>query len=412
MRPAGFSRLSNSSFVMGLVVALGLAPVSFTMAHAQRAGGSRQVHAARPNAIAATVTCGSGTNNWTGGAGDNQWTTATNWSTGAVPISTDKVCIPSTATSAITIGILASANQTIASLDSGGPLALTTGPLTISGTATFAANLTLTGTLTLNSTSSMTTLAESGSGTLANGSTLTLSGLLTWSGGTISGTGTTNANGGMALSGEPFLSGQTVNNTGTASWSGSVFLMENGAVFNNQTGATWNHGNDSAIQFEGGTTPVFNNAGTFEKTGGTSSTGGGINAAITFNNTGTVADNSGTLFLTNVGVCGGTCAGSWTVASGATLQLGSGSTAAAVSGPISGAGTVQFATGTVNYTGTYNVTGGTQATEGIANFASPATLTSVGPINVGNGTLNFVTGKTITTTSLTQTEGTLRAPIH
>ncbi|HTW56504.1 MAG TPA: choice-of-anchor D domain-containing protein, partial [Terriglobales bacterium] len=150
-----------------------------------------------------------------------------------------------------------------------------------------------------------------------------------------------------------------------------------------------------------------NNAGTFEKTGGTTSTGGGVSTSITFNNTGTVTDSSGILYVSNVGVCGGTCAGSWSVGSGATLELGGGTTAAGVSGTISGAGTVQFTTGTVNYTGTYDVTGGTQATQGTANFNSPAKLTSVGPINISYGTLNFATGKTITTTSLTQSGGTL-----
>jgi hypothetical protein len=407
MRPkAGLFRLRNSRFVMGLIAALGFAPVTFTMAHAQRAAASQQAHAVRTNGIAPTVTCGSGTNNWKGTAGDNQWTTATNWSSGAVPISTDSVCIASTFTTAITVGSLASANQTIASLDSGGPITLTAGPLTITGTATFAAALNLTGALTLNGTGSMTTLTVSGNPTLTNNGTLTVSGLLTWSGGTESGTGTTNANGGMTLSGEPFLSGVTLNNTGTATWNGIAFLMENGAVFNNKAGATWNHENDSPIQFEGGTTPVFNNAGTFEKTGGTGSGGGGINSAITFNNTGTVTDSSGTLFISDIGVCSGTCAGFWSVVSGATLELGSGSTAA-ISGPITGAGTVVFTTGTVNYTGKYDVTGGTQVTNGVANFNAPATVTSVGPITVGNGTLNFVTGKTITVTALTQSAGTL-----
>jgi hypothetical protein len=401
---AGLFRLRNSYFVVGLI-ALGFAPASFTMAHAQRAAASRQAHVARPN-VAPTVTCGSGTN-WTGGAGDNQWTTAGNWSTGAVPTSTNNVCIASTFTSTITIGSLASGNQTIASLDTGAPIAFATGPLTITGAATFGdLNIKGSGTITLNGTSSTTTLEQS-SGTLTNNSTLTVSGLLTWSGGTESGTGTTNANGGMALSSEPFLSGVTLNNTGTASWTGIAFLMENGAVFNNVSGATWNHQSDSLIQFEGGTIPVFNNAGTFEKTGGTSTSGGGVSNSITFNNTGTVTDNSGILSISNVGVCSGTCAGSWSVASGTTLELGGGATAAAVSGPISGAGTVVFTVGTVNYTGTYNVTGGTQTTSGTVNFNSPAALTSVGPINVSNGTLNFVTGKTITTSSITQSAGTL-----
>ncbi|HTW57606.1 MAG TPA: hypothetical protein VMD99_05740, partial [Terriglobales bacterium] len=295
MHQAGGFRL-NSFAILIVIAALGFAPGFLKLAHAQRSASSRHLNAAHTaqQRNAPAVTCGSGTDNWTGTAGDNQWTTATNWSTGAVPVSTSSVCIASTFTSTITIGTLATTNQTIASLDSGAPLSLTEGPLTISGAATFAAslNLSLGGTLTLNGTSSMTTLAMT-SGTLTNSGTLTVSGLLTWSGGTESGTGTTNANGGMALSGEPFLSGQTLNNAGTASWTGIAFLMENGAVFNNLSGATWNHETDSAIAFEGGTTAVFNNAGTFEKTGGTTSTGGGVSTSITFNNTGTVTDSSG-----------------------------------------------------------------------------------------------------------------------
>jgi fibronectin-binding autotransporter adhesin len=409
MRQEGGFRLRNSFVVLSAIVALGFALGSPSVAHAQRTRISRYsgaAHTTPQQKNAPTVTCGSGTDNWTGKAGDNQWTTATNWSTGSVPVSTSNVCLASTFTTAINIGTLATTNQTIASLDTGAPLALTEGPLTISGTATFAADLNLTGTLTLNGTSSMTTLEES-AGTLTNSSTLTVSGLLTWSGGTLGGTGTTNANGGMTLSSEPFLSGQTLNNAGTASWNGIAFLMESGAVFNNMSGATWNDENDSFIIFEGGTTPVFNNAGTFEKTGGTTSSGGGISTSITFNNTGTVAANSGILYTSSIGICSGTCAGSWSVASGATLALGSGATAAAVSGPISGAGTVQVTAGTVNYTGAYNVTGGTQATDGTMNFNAPATATSVGPINVSNGTLNFVTGKTITTSSITQSGGIL-----
>ena len=357
--------------------------------------------------IAPTVTCGTGTNNWVGAGGDNQWATATNWSKGTVPVSSDNVCIPSTVTRAITIQSLGSNNQTIASLTSGAPITMANGPLTISGSATFADLAITAGTFTLNGTSSLTTLEQS-AGTLTGSGTVTVSGLLTWSGGTESGTGTTNANGGMTITGQPSLDTRTMNNAKTATWNGTAFLLFNGSVFNNKTGATWNHENDSLIAWGGGSTPpTFNNAGTFEKTAGTDSTGGGLANLITFNNTGSVLSSSGILLVDNNGVCSGTCAGSWSVSSGTTLQLGGAGTAGALSGPISGAGTVVFASGTVNYTGTYNVTGGTQATSGTANFTSPATLTNVGPITITNGTLNFTTGKTITTTTLTQSAGTL-----
>src|SRR5579862_1256585 len=183
---------------------------------------------------APTVTCGGGTNNWTGTAGDNQWATAANWSKGAVPVSTDNVCIPSIVTQAITVQSLNPTNQTIASLTSGAPITFTQGPLTISGGATFA-DLAMSGTLTLDGTTSITTLEHS-AGTLTGSGAVTVTGLLTWSGGTESGTGTTNANGGMTLTGEPFLDTRTVNNMKTATWNGSAFLMVNGSVFNNLAG--------------------------------------------------------------------------------------------------------------------------------------------------------------------------------
>src|SRR5579872_3016127 len=255
-----------------------LTPTAWQQASAQstHAIRHREAHTTR---IATNVTCGTGTNNWTGTAGDSQWATAGNWSKGAVPVSTDNVCIPSTVTQAITIQTLNSTNQTIASLTSGAPITLTQGPLTISGAATFA-DLAMSGTLTLNGTTSMTTLEHS-AGTLTGSGTVTVTGLLTWSGGTESGTGTTNANGGMTLTGQPSLDTRTVNNTKTATWNGIEFVMVNGSVFNNLAGATWNHENDTLIAWNGGSAPTFNNSGTFEKTGGTSGTGGGLGNLIT-----------------------------------------------------------------------------------------------------------------------------------
>jgi hypothetical protein len=353
-----------------------------------------------------SVTCGSGTNNWKGTAGDNQWATASNWSKGAVPVSGDAVCLASTFTNKITIGTLAAANQTIASLTSGAPLSMAVGPLTITGAASFS-DLSITGgQITLSGTSSTTTLEHSG-GTLNGSGTFSASGLITWSGGTEGGAGVTNANGGITMSGEPFLDTRTLNNVGTTTWNGLAFLMLNGSVFNNQKGAIWNHQNDSQIEFEGGTSPTFANAGTFQKSGGTSTTGGGISSSIVFNNTGSVQANSGILQVLGLGSCSTTCGGTWSVGSGVTLQLASAGTAA-LSGGISGAGTVNFgSSGTINLTGTYNVTGTTEATGVIANFVSPAKVTSVGKLMISNGTLNFSAGTPISTPSITQSGGTL-----
>src|SRR5450631_1303428 len=158
-------------------------------AQVQRNGSRLAVSENRHASLPPAVTCGSGTDNWTGTAGDNQWSSVGNWSSG-VPVSTSSVCIASMFTSTISIGTLAAANQTISSLTSGATLSLTSGPLTISGTTTFADLKVSGGTLTLNGASSVTTL-ELSSGTLSGTGTLTITGMLTWSGGTERGTGIT-----------------------------------------------------------------------------------------------------------------------------------------------------------------------------------------------------------------------------
>src|ERR1700682_5182971 len=60
------------------------------------------VHAGRVLAAgrgpAALGTC---TINWTGGAGNHLWTTATNWDAARVPTTTDYACVPSTNTQTV-----------------------------------------------------------------------------------------------------------------------------------------------------------------------------------------------------------------------------------------------------------------------------------------------------------------------
>src|ERR1035438_5418317 len=396
-------QVRSSLFVISVCLLFAL---TITASAQVRRNGSRLVVSENRHAsLRPTVTCGSGTDNWTGTAGDNQWSTAGNWSSG-VPVSTSSVCIASTFTSTIAIGTLAAANQTISSLTSGATLSLTSGPLTISGTATFADLQVSGGTLTLNGASSLTTLELSG-GTLSGTGTQTVTGMLTWSGGTESGTGITNAKGGMTISGEPFFDTRTLNNSATATWSGIDFLMLNGSIFNNLAGATWKHTVDTPIAFEGGNTPTFSNAGTFKKTGGTSTSGGGVSSGIVFNNSGAVQANTGILAISDAGSCTGMCSGTWSVATGATLQLGSGGTAA-LSGKISGAGTVNFgSSGTLNYTGTYDITGGTTGSGAIVNFTSPASVLPAGALTITSGTLNFSTGKAVSVSTLTHSAGTL-----
>ena len=123
---------------------------------------------------------------------------------------------------------------------------------------------------------------------------------------------TTNANAGINFpaSSNVVLSFRTLNNNGTATWSGAAGQMDmvNGSAINNPPGSIWNYANDSTLVFGGGNTVAFNNAGTFEKTGGTATS----TVGLPFNNTGTVLGNSGTMSFTGGGNCGSTCSGTFT----------------------------------------------------------------------------------------------------
>src|SRR5882762_287979 len=289
---------------------------------------------------------------------------------------------------------------------------------TAPGTVTSVGPLTISGGVLNFSTGgaiSTTAMTQSG-GTLAGSDSLTINGPFTWSVGTqctgISGitcvTGspnaTTTANGGISFSSSsPRLDGRTLANNGTATWTGiaGAMAMLNGAQVNNPTNSVWDFQNNSLITNQGGTGQAFNNGGTFKKSGGT-----GTSTVIAFNNTGAVQVTAGTLNFGGGGSCGGTCGGSWAVGSGATLGFTSGTYA--LSGSVSGAGTVNFVGGTETLTGTYNITGGRTASGCTANLTAPGTGSSVGPLAISNvGVLNFSTGGAISTTAMTQSGGTL-----
>ena len=338
-----------------------------------------------------TVTCGGGTNKWNGNAGDNLWTTASNWSDKRVPISSDNVCIASSFSgNTINISNLQTQNQTIASVISGSPISYQSGPLSITGTATFAADLSTNDVLTLNGATSMTTL-ELNSGVITGPGTLTVSGLLTWSGGSMCtvyasgscGTPSTNAvtkaDGGISISGYSSLIGRTLNNAGTATYTNGYYLeLTDGAIVTNAAKAVWDVSNGGLLYTSDGT-GVFNNAGTFQSSGS-----GNSYIQTTFNNTGAVqVTGSSAQFFEGGGSCSSSCSGSWSVSTSAALEFQSGTFA--LSGGVSGAGTVvHYATET--FTGTYNVTGATGIASGTVNFGP---VTSVGALTVAGGVVNF-----------------------
>ncbi len=366
---------------------------------------------------------GTETKTWMGGT-DLNWTTAANWNPTGVPTSGDSVCIASS-TGTVVIGSLAAANQSITSIVTDVNMSFTSGPLTINGPATFAGNLSISGgTLTLNGTSGSSvsgTMTQS-SGFLVGTDALAITGHLTWTSGdmcttfssgacTTPGTqATTTLSGGASLSGTAVLGGRTLNTSGgTVTSSGSYLALTNGAIVNNTT--TWNV--NGAYQFYtaafvGGTatgTEAFNNnsGGTLTQTAS-----GTANVYIRLNNSGTVAAGAGILNVQMVA----TSTGNWSAASGATLELSSGTgNTSTLSGSISGAGTLDFGAqaGTLNLTGTgYNVTGTTENSGGTTNFTVP--VTSVGTVAISGGTATFETGATVTATAMTLSGGTMAGP--
>jgi YVTN family beta-propeller protein len=227
-------------------------------------------------------------------------------------------------------------------------------------------------------------------GILSGPATVNLSGLLSWTGGEMcavaacnaAGPGVTTANGGIAGSGNYlYLLGRALNNSGTATFSnvsGYLLYIGYGSVVTNQSGATWNLTTDFGITIYSGTATI-NNLGTFEKTAGSATS----TIGVFFVNTGTLSVGAATLNFSGGDNSCTTCNGSWSAATGATLQFGGGTFNP--SGSFTGAGTVAFQAGIVNLTGTYGVTGPTNINGGTVNFNQASAVTLPGPVNLSSG---------------------------
>jgi hypothetical protein len=235
------------------------------------------------------------------------------------------------------------------------------GTYDVSGLTTFrdtaggAPNVTFTGSVEMGA-------LNMGSGTLRTYGVVTVDGPLNWTGGALGGRGQINADGGLVISGNSgmTLSGVTLNNAGAATWSGTGspanISGNNGAVFNNLAGATFEIQGDAT--FGGGGTR-FNNAGIFLKSMGSDATT--INSS--FDNTGTLEIASGTLDLAG----GGTGRGSFTADAGTTLRFGGGTQTLTATSSVLGNGNVLVSGGTVNVAGGYNVTGDLTVSGGTIN---------------------------------------------
>ncbi len=261
------------------------------------------------------------------------------------------------------------------------------------------------GTITLTADVTVNTLTFS-NGIIQGTSNLTAT-AMTWTGGTFTGSGTTTLNCTLNMSDSSVtLDGRTFNNAGSATFGGSsvYLILYNGAVFNNQAGASlqFSHTSTGQITYStgGGT---FNNSGAITKTFGSS---GFTYMYATFNNSGSIAVTNGTFQMLPASNAIDTNTGTMRVTSAsATIQYTSGTFN--VDGVITGTGGVQFSGGTINYnTGTYSVTN-TTVSGGTVLFAPGTSFTSSNNTLINGGTLNLSTGTSISFKTLTLSNGTL-----
>ncbi len=251
-------------------------------------------------------------------------------------------------------------------------------------------------------------------GTLSGTETITLSGALTGDGGTISGPCTVNADGGMSPGFVDYiiLDGCTLNNAAGQTITTLGFEFMDGAVFNNLGTYTASTYEQFGQEPNSGARSSFNNQGSFivDEANATNSV---TLSAVAFNDDGgTVNVKEGMLILDGGGT---STSGSFTIESGATLQIGedyvnpftfgSGTT-------LSGAGSLSVwdYQDTVILAGTSTVTGPTTITSGTLQVdgsqPSSAVAVGVGPYSDNASTLTGTgTVGPITTTSGTISPG-------
>ena len=259
------------------------------------------------------------------------------------------------------------------------------GAYTVSGLTTVSG-----GTPNFNSTVSLSSLDISG-GTLSGSGVLTVTGTLNWTGGWQSGSGATVIAPGAALnasgsSSKTLAGSRTLENQGTITWSGtgtfsvnqnSTAVIQNSGLFDAQADAALGSGQLA-------TTAAFNNAGIFRKSGGTGVTT--VATVLTFNNSGTVQVQAGTLRLWTGATS--TSGGTFEVSGGAVLEFRGGSHNLGSASTVSGTGEVLFSGATVNLEGAYTASGLTTVTTGSANFDN-ALSAGFGSLTHSGGTLRL-----------------------
>jgi filamentous hemagglutinin family protein len=294
-----------------------------------------------------------------------------------------------------------------------GTMDVTAGTTTLTGTLSTGTLAISGGTLALDTATTIPTLSLTG-GTL-NGVGAISTGNLTWSNATLLGSLTLNSGGTGTLSGgETFGNGTTAGagtftNTGTITDNTpagyySLFMNKNSKFYNQ--GSYTVTGNPLGF-YASDTTSLINNSGTFTANPGTGNTLT-VHPTFTNTNTGTVNVSSGTLTLGTNGVAA-THSGAFTVASGSTLDFIGGTQTITSTGSVSGAGTLEVDSGTLNYDGSYTLNSGIVITGGTANFTPTTGTMTPSSLTISGGTANFNTA--ISTPSVVLSGGTLNGAI-
>ncbi len=225
------------------------------------------------------------------------------------------------------------------------------------------------------STAALTALTITG-GTLGCSNVVSVSGPATWNGGTISGNNTVTANGGLTISGTTkTLTGATLANAATATWSAGQLNTGSGSVFSNAPSGTFNITFAASTGNAGGSR-TFANTGQFNVNPGSGNT---ASISDSFNNSGTVTAQSGTLALSGV----------YDQTAGLTLLNG---------GNINNTSPLQIGGGTLGGTGA--VTGSVTNNGAVSPGDSPGKLIIGGNyFQTTNGALNIELAGTVPGTS-------------
>jgi hypothetical protein len=243
-------------------------------------------------------------------------------------------------------------------------------------------------TVTLNTAADLAdfTLGDGvASPTLSGSGTLTVRGNCLWSSGNMSGSGRTIIASGASLNfanaSGISLTTRTLENGGTMQWTGVGNIAMNGAVITNRAGALFSARNPTSIAFAGGSSRL-DNAGTFRNSASAGTTT--IQSGISFNNSGTVEIQGGTLALGG----GGFNTGTITVPAGSTLNFSGGNFTSSGSPSITGAGHLTVSGATATLAGLVIVGGTNTFSNGTANLTGNYICTN-NTLNISGGTANF-----------------------